>query len=209
MYIEKCLEHYLSYTYLKMEPKEVFIDIAASGSSFSDILRKYHRIKSYRLDLSYKEGIHKNDIGADAGKTNLPNKFANALALHCAYECFAGKSDINFVKEASRILKNNGRYVILPLYVEDKYYISTSPFCNQKDIIIDDGAIKVWRDDQWKIPFGRTYSPEIFYTRIFSKIPSDMQGKVLFINNLPELMDKFKGQRIYCWFMFYCIKKAK
>ena len=207
VYIEKALEHYLSYTYLEMSQKDVFIDIAASGSPFSDILRKYDKIKSYRLDLSYKSGIHKNDIGADAGKTNLPYNFANALALHCSYECFEGNSDIDFISEASRILKDNGRYIILPLYVEEKYYISSSPYCNQEEIIIDDGAVKIWRDDQWKIPFARHYSPEIFYNRIFSKIPDNMRGKVLFIKNLPELKTQYKGQRIYCWFMFFCKKK--
>ena len=204
VYIEKSLEHYLSYKYLEMFRKDVFIDIAASGSPYSDILRKYDKIESYRLDLSYKNGIHKNDIGADAGKTNLPNNFANALALHCSYECFEGESDIDFISEASRILNNNGRYVILPLDVADKYYISTSPYCNQKDIIIDKGAEKIWRDDKWKIPFARHYSPESFFDRIFSKITKDMRGKVYFIENLHELAAHFNDQRIYCWFMFYC-----
>lgn len=36
-FIEKCLEHYLVYRYLRISPNDIYIDIAASGSPFADI----------------------------------------------------------------------------------------------------------------------------------------------------------------------------
>lgn len=205
-YIEKCLEHYISYTYLEMCDEDIFIDIAAADSPYVDILRKADRIESYRLDSSYSKGIQKNKIGAYAQNTNLPDGFATALALHCAFECFMGNADIDFIKEAQRILKPNGRYLIIPLYLDSTYYNSTSPYCDQANVVIDPEAIKVWRDDSYKAPFSRHYSPEVLVERIFNRIPENMIGKVYFIKNLPKLMSEFKGQLIYCYFMFYCKK---
>lgn len=205
-WIEKCLEHYLSYHFLKLTGKDVFIDIAAYSSPYARMLIKQN-IESYRLDMSYPAGIKGINIGADASDTKLPDNFASALALHCAYECFMGDADKGFIKEASRILNVNGRYIILPLYIDQEYFISTSPFCDQGKVKIDPGARKVWRDDAFKMPFSRHYSPKVFADRIFSKIPGDMQGKIMFIKNLPDLMSEYPDQLIYCYFIFYCCKK--
>lgn len=204
--IEKCLEHYLSFTLLGLSSTDTFVDIAAAGSPFSDLLRRRLGLRAYRLDLSYPKGIHGYNIGADAGDTGLPEGFATAMALHCAYECFMGDADMRFIREASRILKPGGRYVILPLYLDKTYFVSTSPYCNQKEVTIDSGATKLWRDDSYKIPFSRHYSPESFAERIYSLVPSNMSGTVYFLRNLPDVSKSFVGQRIYCYFAFLCTK---
>ncbi len=207
VFIEKCLEHYLSYRLLNIKNNDVYIDIAAAGSDFADILHRSMGVKSYVLDLTYPEGVHGNKIGADAGATKLPDKFANVLSLHCAYECFMGDADIRFIKEASRILAPKGRYLIVPLYMDDVCFVATSPFCNQKEITIEDEALKVWRDDKYIVPFSRHYSPEAFKRRIFSVIPSDINAKVIYIQNIADVIKYFGNQRIYCFFTFYCEKK--
>jgi hypothetical protein len=207
VYIEKCLEHYLAYRFLNITTGDIYIDIAALGSPWSDALNQ-RGIKSYRLDLIYPEGIHGKNIGADAGNTKLPDSFATVLSAQCAYECFAGDADIRFIKEAARILKKKGRYGIVPLYVDNEYFVSTSPYCNQRDVIIENEAKKVWRDDKYKVPFSRHYSPESFYTRIYSILPSNMTGKVYYFKNLSDIQKCFEGQRVYCHFMFCCEKTA-
>lgn len=206
VHIEKCLEHYLANRFLNISKNDLYIDIAACGSPWADILNK-RGIKSYRLDLVYPAGFHGINIGADAGDTKLPDSFASVLSAQCAYECFMGDADIRFVKEAARILKNGGRYAIVPLYLEYDYYVSTSPYCDQNEVLIEPEAKRVWRDDTFIIPFSRHYSPESFYKRIFSTIPASMTGKILYFRNLPDIMKYFNGQRIYCFFMFYCQKK--
>ena len=227
VFIEKCLEHYLAYRHLKISAGDVYIDVASAGSPWAEILnlrggregaegrrqrtgdRKQRRevsarkgIRAYRLDLSYPEGIRGINIGADAGDTKLPDKFASVLSLQCAYECFMGHADIKFVREAARILNDKGRYGIVPLYLEDEYFVSTSAFCDQSEVKIEAAAKRVWRDDEYRVPFSRHYSPEAFFRRIYSAIPEDMEGKVLYFNNLDELMRHYPGQRVYCFFMF-------
>ena len=67
---------------------------------------------------------------------------------------------------------------------------------------------KVWRDDSYKISFSRHYSPEAFYERIYKIIPENLGAKVYFIQNLPDVMKYYRGQRIYCYFMLYCENKV-
>jgi len=199
-FIEKLLEHYLTYTLLEIKVGDVFIDVAASGSPWADILSE-KGIESYRLDLSYERGINGRDIGADASDTKLPDNFASVLTLHCAYECFMGDADRLFIKEAERILKNNGRFAIVPLYFDPIYLILTSPYCDQGEVIIDPGAKKVWRDDKYKAPFSRHYSPEVFVKRIYSKL-NTMKGQLYFINNIAEIQQAYPDQKVYCYFVF-------
>ncbi len=205
IFIEKCLEHYLTFRYLNISAGDVYIDIASSGSPWAGILNKRGR-EAYRLDLSFPKGINGNDIGADAGDTKLPTDFASVLSLQCAYECFMGDADILFIEEASRILDRKGRYGIVPLYLADVHFVSTSPYCNQEYVTIEAEAKRVWRDDEYKAPFSRHYSPESFSERIYSRIPPEMEGKILYFNNLDEVMRHYPGQRVYCFFMFLCEK---
>ncbi len=202
--IEKCLEHYLTYKHLNVTGDDVFIDVAAAGSPWAKILNNAG-VKSYRLDLAYPRGIHGLNIGADAADTKLPDNFASVLALHCAFECFMGDADFLFIREASRILRNNGRLGIIPLYCDDIYLVLTSPYCNQQFVTIDSGAKRVWRDDKYKAPFSRHYSPEVFAKRIYSEL-RNIKGKLLFFKNTNQLMEIYQGQRIYCYFMLHCQK---
>jgi len=206
VFIQKCLEHYHSYQFLNLGSAETFIDVAAAGSPYAEVLSKRSNADYYCLDLCDPPGIHGNCIGADAGDTKLPDDYADAIALHCAYECLMGDADIRFTKEAARILKPGGSFLIAPLYLDATYFIATSPYCNQREIIVDQGALKVWRDDSYQVSFSRHYSPDGFYRRIFSQLPENLAGKVFFVKNLPDLMAHFKGQRIYCYFLFFAQK---
>jgi len=205
VFIEKCLEYYLAFRHLKISDSDIYVDIAASESPWASILNK-KGIKSYRLDLAYPEGIHDIDIGTDAGNIDLSDGFCSIMSLHCAYECFQGDTDIQFLKQAARILNEKGRYGIVPLYLEDIHYVAISPYCNQRDVKIESEAKKVWRDDKYKTPFSRHYSPEAFQKRIYSNLPNTMTGKVLYFRNLADVIKYYKGQKIYCFFMFYCEK---
>jgi len=209
VFIEKCLEHYLTFKHLNISAGDTYIDVASAGSPWAEVLnsRAEGRVyRAYRLDLSYPEGIQGIDIGADAGDTKLTDGFASVLSLQCAYECFMGDVDISFAIEADRTLNKNGRYGIAPLYLEDVHFVSTSPYCNQAEVIIEPEAKKVWRDDEYKVPFSRHYSPESFVARIYSRIPDGMEGKILYFKNLDEIMRHYPGQKIYCFFMFLCEK---
>ena len=201
--IEKCLEHYLAFKHLRLSKKDIYVDIGAEDSPWATVLNK-RNIKSFSLDLSHPKGIRGFNIGADASETTLPDGFATALSAQCAFEHFMGDADINFIAEAGRILNKEGRFGILPIYLNDEYIVSTSPYCNQKDISIDSEAKRIWRTDGKKVPFARLYSPEYFLKRIYSNIPGKMLGKLFFFKNLPDIMKHYQGQRIYCFFMLFC-----
>ncbi|MBN2964462.1 hypothetical protein JWV37_06700 [Sulfurospirillum sp. T05] len=204
VYIEKCLEHYLSYKLLDFLPTDVFMDVAASGSQYANELYYAKKVKqTYLLDLAYAEGINGIKIGANAGDMRLPKNFVDKMSMHCAYECFEGNADIGFLKEASTVLNKNGKFVITPLYLDKTYYNCTSEKCDQSEIQFDSKALKVWRDDEYSVPFSRHYSPESLCQRVIHNMPSNIQYKLYFFENLPELMREFVGQRIYCYFLLY------
>jgi len=70
---------------------------------------------------------------------------------------------------------------------------------------LDDGAIRVWREDDYDEAFSRHYSPEALADRVFSNMDG-LSGKILFISNLEQFRQRFPGQRIYCDFNL-CISK--
>lgn len=198
--IEKLLEHYLSWKYLNITAADVVIDVAAAGSPFAKVLRQ-KKIEAYRQDLSYPAGIYEYEIGGDAGNMPVPDKFADVLTLHCAFECFQGDADLRFARDVSRILRKGGRVGIVPLYIDAIPFVKTSPWCDKRTIQVEPEAHWLWRDDRYKAPFSRHYSPESFVERIVS-VMSNISTRVLFFSNLWQLSAHYDQQRIYCHFMF-------
>ena len=198
--IEKLLEHYLTLTYLDVKPSDIFIDVAAAQSPLSQILRK-QGMQAYCQDLIYAHGIHGYKIGSDAAEMPIPNGFADILTLHCAFECFQGDADIRFAQAISRFLKTQGRMGIIPLYVDTIHFVKTSPYCHKHSIQVEPEAKWLWRDDQYREPFSRHYSPESFQKRILMNMPQ-MKHTILFFTNTDEVAQYYHGQRIYCYFMF-------
>lgn len=203
--IEKLLEHYLTLKHLDLQSSDVFIDVAACGSPLSDILRNKGMV-AWNQDLIYPAGIKGYQIGGDAAHMPVSDGFADILALHCAFECFRGDADMGFAVEAGRVLKKGGRVGIVPLYLDTIHFVKTSPYCNKRGIPVEKEAKWLWRDDQYKEPFSRHYSPESLAERIASKMKG-MDLKILRFTNLEELSKIYLGQRIYCHFMFRGIKR--
>ena len=97
---------------------------------------------------------------------------------------------------------------IVPVCIANTYCIYSSPYCDLSNVSFDPDARRVWRTDQYRLPFSRQYSPKAFVDRLWKNIPASMQGKLLYIANLDELIARYKGQRIYGAFMFCCEKRA-
>ncbi|HNZ26111.1 MAG TPA: hypothetical protein PK385_02470 [Spirochaetota bacterium] len=207
VYIEKVLEHYLTMKFLDIKKKDTLIDIAALGSPYAKTLKKRLGNRCFSQDLVYEKGIKKDKIGGDAGFMPISDCFADVLTLHCAYECFQSDSDINFIKETQRVLSNKGRLGIVPLYVDDVYFVMTGPKYDKRKVKAEDGARWIWRDDKCQSePFSRHYNPESFKERIINNI-SNMKYKIIHFTNIKELEKYYNNQRIYCNFMFVCEKQ--
>ena len=204
--IEKCLEHYISYKFTGVSAGDIYIDIAASGSNWSDCLLK-RGVNAYSLDLGYPEGTYGNKIGANAAATGLPDSSVNAMSLQCAFETFRGDCDKLFVKESRRILKDGGKVVISPLYLDSHHFIMSSKNTDLSSVPLDVGSIRVWREDEYDEEFSRHYSPEALSDRIFSNLEG-LSAEVFYISNLDQFRSRFPGQRIYCDFNLFIEKPS-
>lgn len=127
-------------------------------------------------------------IGADATNMPLPDGFATKMALHCAYEMFEGDADIRLLPETQRVLASDGRMVILPLYMHNFYFASSSPFADRRRLDYQ-GAERVWRDDGNKIRLSRKYSVKAFIDRVISNLHG-LKLKVFYIENEKEVDDR-------------------
>lgn len=207
--VEKCLEHYLSHAVLDPLPGQVHIDVAASRSPYAGLLRQLG-VEAYRLDLAFPPGKSGYDLGVDATDTGLPDGFADGMALHCSLECFAGDADVRFFAEAARLLKPGGRCIIVPLYVGETHAVTASPYCadGASPETADPEGVFLWRDDQYAVPFSRTYAPETFAARVHGVLPRGVKGHVRYAANIPELMAAHPGQRLYSHFQYVVEKSA-
>jgi hypothetical protein len=204
-YIEKVLEHYLTYKYLHLKDNDVFIDVAAHMSPWAEILNNNLNIRAYKQDLRYAEGIDGVRIGGDACNLPLSPNSVDSMALHCSFECFQGDGDINLIKEAGRVLRVGGMIGIIPVYTATTHMVSTGPKCNLENILVEKEARWCWRDDRWGYsPFSRHYSPEIFKSRVFDNL-CNMRGEILLFTNLQDIRNHF-NQKVFCSMMFRATK---
>ena len=167
---EKSLEHYLAAKLLNLNESDVYIDVASENSPVPEIYHRLFGCRTYRQDVVYPPGLNGDMIGGDASNMPVPPEFASKIGLHCSFEHFEGNSDINFIRETSRILISGGRVCIVPLYILEKYAIQTDPlFVDSSEIHFEDDAI-VYCAKGWGNRHGRFYDPEHFVTRVCNNL---------------------------------------
>ena len=175
-FIEKSLEHYVSLSFLPLTEGSIFMDIAAATSPFSDIVKAQFPIeKAYKQDLIFPKGIQGNKIGGDAAQLPLPDNSIDGATLHCSLEHFEGHSDSLFFQEMQRILKPNGRLVVLPFYLAHQYSNHIDPafnFLKMHRVQLDADPRMQLRYATWKQYFSRHYDPQALHERIISKVPN-------------------------------------
>ena len=173
-FIEKSLEHYVSLSFLPLHTGASFVDIAAATSPFSDIIRsKFSVAKSYKQDLIFKNDIENNKIGGDASHISLPDNSIDGATLHCSLEHFEDPSDILFFKEIERILKPQGRLVVLPFYLAGQYTLHVDPVFNLlrgHKVRLDADPRMQLRYASWKQFFSRHYDTIALQERILLNV---------------------------------------
>jgi hypothetical protein len=131
---KKTLEHYLSIIFLNPSENHVLMDVATSKSKMPDVAKLHYGLKKvYRQDLIHKPGVHGEYIGSNANQIPLPDGSIDIMTLHNSYEHFEANYDAQFIPEAHRLLKKDGKVCIIPVFLADEFYILTSPAQILKD----------------------------------------------------------------------------
>lgn len=168
---EKALEHYVSLKLLELTPDALCVDVASQASPFADLVTSQLGCRMYRQDLEYPVGLHGDLIGGDAARMPLPADSVTAMTLHCSFEHFEGRSDVEFLREAARVLRPGGRVCILPLYLRDEYVNILDPRATRT--LVPDAGATVHSISDWPGGhFARFYSPEVFRARVVDAVPA-------------------------------------
>ena len=165
-FAEKSLEHYLATKFLDLSREDIFIDIANARSPVPEIYHELFGCRVYRQDLVFPGGIKNDMIGGDAARMPVPDGFATKMSLHCSFEHFEQTSDIEFIREAGRVLRAVGRLVILPLYLFNEYAIQTDPIALPRGSNPFDPLARIYCARGYGNRHGRFYSIPQFTSRI-------------------------------------------
>jgi len=185
-FTEKSLEHYLAAKLLNLSKDDVYIDIANLNSPTPEIYHKLYGCKTYRQDLIFPKGLHKNIIGGDASSMPVKDGFATKMGLHCSFEHFEQDSDIGFIKEANRVLGKEGKVCILPLYLFNRYAIQTDPVVLPRGGISFESDAILYCAKGYRNRHGRFYDISHLISRIRNNI-NDLKLTIYIIENEKEI----------------------
>lgn len=192
-YCRKILEYYFANKILnidKWDKNNIYLDVGAANSPWAKYLREEKGMDVYAIDLS--KGLYSElsyYIEADATQMPFEEESVTAMSLQSTFEMFVGNADIDFIKEASRVLKKGGKVIISPLYMHKKYLSTVSP--NYYNCgYADEGSIECIREDCGRgCPLGRFYDVQTLYERVIMQARSyGLQVKIYSLIN--ELVEK-------------------
>lgn len=125
----KCLEHFLSFELCKISNNKTakVLDVAASNSPVKKVLETLGYTNIWKQDIQFTTDLSERIIGGDAKHIDADDNSFDTLLLHNSWEHFEGESPSMFIKEASRILKPNGTFCIIPLFCDITAFSLTSP----------------------------------------------------------------------------------
>lgn len=185
----KALQHFAAAELLQLQPGQHYIDIAGQTHTVRTIYEEQFGVEGYLQDLELPEGFHGREIGGDAAKMNVPDNWADAMALHCSFEHFEGESDSNFIREVERVLKPGGKCVIAPLYLFQEHACFTDPSLAVPGGVAFDSDAKLFATREWRNRHGRFYSVQQLEKRVWKK-RGDLKMKVLRVTNCKEIGDE-------------------
>jgi SAM-dependent methyltransferase len=160
-FLEKTLEHYVGACLLHLSPGDVYLDVGADNSPFSEIAERVFGCRGYQLDAAYRGGARGRYLGCDVSRVPLPDASVDKMAAHCAFDHFQGEADGAFLKEAARLLRPGGRFCVLPLYLSEQHTNFVDPSAWLRPPTLDADAVVV-EVPGWGYEFTRYYSPETF-----------------------------------------------
>lgn len=183
---EKSVEHYLAIQLLNLSSSDIYIEVASEAPIAYKIYQRLYGVKSYVHSSAYPSGINQDMIGGNVNNLPLSDGFATKIAVH-TFSSFEEDADMDFIREAARLLKPGGSVCILPLYLFDKYAIQTDPVT-----AISTGGVKFEEDAMvycslgWGHRHARFYDPQHFFDRICRNL-NGLKLKIYRIKNAKEV----------------------
>lgn len=186
--LKKLKEHFVAAKLLNLNKNDVYLDIASQASPAPQVYERLYGYKVFRQDLIYKNGVHGRLIGGDASHIPLEDNSISKAAMHCSLEHFENDSDIHLIREIERILKRNGLFVIVPLYLSDEYFVSTQPglWCN-----LPKSKWPVFPQNARKYVFNSHNRFERYYSF------SEFNNRIIKNTNMTPIIHQFKSDEYY------------
>lgn len=173
---KKKLELFISFSLLGDRAFESYLDAAGGGFSYAGTLKAK---QSHLQDMEIRDAVKKRcgpDVNyVESSLTSIPleDNSLDAISSHHAFEHFQGSADMDFIREAQRILKTDGRLVLVPLFIARDYLEMTNlaEFSNwsteEKNRLFDPTASLPGKKSGH---FARIYNLAMFQERVLSKI---------------------------------------
>ncbi|MDX2478963.1 MAG: hypothetical protein QNK24_01350 [Desulfuromusa sp.] len=203
---EKLLEHWIAAEVLdlfKYGKDDIYVDVAACGSPWAQVLRARHGIQSFAIDLEVPYSFSTLDfyIKENATRTHFADASVRGLSLQCAFEMFLDSDDIELVPEIKRILIPGGKAIILPLYMHTHYCAYSTPEFFAKGYS-DIGAVEYVQLGAWGVPSSRKYDAVSLKERLLDIIEREgLEYTILVLRNKAEF-----GSEIHCHFILEITK---
>jgi len=123
---KKGLEFFFSYKILEPAKADSLLDAAGGRSNYlKAIMTTCGLDKLYLTDHIFNGQKMLEDgvtvVGGDISSIQLPAESVSLISCHHAFEHFKEDKDVKFIQESYRLLKKNGKLVIIPLFITDKY----------------------------------------------------------------------------------------
>lgn len=167
------MEYYCAEKLLKFETwkkDEIYVDVGACGSPFAKYLRERKKINAWAMDLEkgkYDELPYY--IQEDATRMHFDDGEVSAISLQSAFEMFLKNGDSDLLREAGRVLRVGGKFIVLPLYMHNQYLSTVSPNYYHTGTA-DEGSLECIRlDCRGGLPMARFYSVSALKERILGQ----------------------------------------
>jgi hypothetical protein len=200
VYDEKLLEHFVAWDLLGLDSVPTRwpdVDIAGAASPWARLLRERGG-EAWSIDLDPHPSLAGLPYVLKGDTTASPFDAASlgSASLQCAYEMFAGDSDVRLLPELARVLRPGGRAVIAPLYMHVEPCYCQSPDQYGRPVG-DPGARRHLRADAQGIPASRKYSPETLLQRVWRPAQAaGLRASLRVLRNSAEV-----GTNIYLHFI--------
>lgn len=207
LFNEKMLEYFIAYKFCisQLNKNEIYIDAAARESPWAKLLRE-KGYNAYAIDLQCSlkyESLEYYKV-MDATTTTFKDGSISAVSLQCAYEMFNRDDDIKFIHELKRILRKDGRALIVPFYMNTYYSGFSSPeYYFKKEFHDRDAKVYVASNNMRGIPFARFYDVKKFEDRVLATIEENNLKYNFYVLRNNKAID----QNIYWHFILEIIKE--